>query len=1039
MTLLKKRFLRTSVVATVLLSSLFGERTISESCAQENRLTIERIFNSSEFSAKRFSVNWMPEGGNYFVQEPAADGKGNDIVLIDPQAEEDNRNVLIAAKNLIPEGQSEPIAIESFQVSPDENKVLVFNNTKRVWRYNTRGDYWVADLASGTVRKLGGDKAAESSLMFAKFSPDSKYAAYVRERNVYVEDLANGRITQVTETENDDIINGTSDWVYEEELDLRDGFQWSDDGNQIVFWRFDTSQVGVFTMINNTDELYPRLIKFQYPKVGTTNSAVSIGIYDMAGGETKFVDLPGDPRENYPARVNWVPNSNEFLLQRFNRLQNTNTVYAVDATTAKFRTVFEDKDDAWAEVCDWIQWWPDGKHFTFISERDGWKHVYLANVDTGELDLLTPGNFDVIELYQVNQQEQACYFQASPDDSKTRYLYRQSFGQPQLKRLTPADMDGWNDYSFAADGSSAVHTWSKFGVPPKISTVSLPDHKVIAVKQANSDLVQTMKELAPNDQEFFQIDIDDGNGGQLMIDAYVMRPTNFDASKKYPALVYVYGEPWGTTVTDNWDTRQRYLWHRMLCEQGYAVFSFDNRGAKCPRGTAFRKAIYKKIGIINASDQAAAMRATMQKFDWIDEQRVGMWGWSGGGSSTLNALFQYPDLYQTGISIAPVPDQRYYDTIYQERYMQTPDLNPTGFKNGSPITHAGNLKGNLLVIHGTGDDNCHYQTMELLINKLIASDKQFEMFAYPNRSHGIYEYENTTPHLRKLMTNFLLEHLPPNPGNPADENGSEPGANDDQAMFQIEKTTAPELAEVLPKQIDVFGVKVLGTTATPDAKMRHAAIVLAEYLDNDEDGNVDNADVVSAMTGANAAIIMTRDEDELERLVDKHSESAIDAIMDRWALQALWAEETIPGGAEQGRFDATLEEVLHLVTHEGYSRIYPEVFGERPKTKIAEAMDLARGGHFKDVPRRYPEAAWYTYDDETCDYGCQITEYFYWGLTSKLGGQEFPGRLEEIQHEWRLNTDAKLKAGDPALYSLLSEPQYKLPTRLPDGKYRSAR
>jgi dipeptidyl-peptidase-4 len=730
--------------------------------AQENRLTVDRLFNSDEFQAKSFSVNWMPEGGNYFVQQPAADGKGNDIVLIDPKSEDGEAKILIAAKNLVPEGESEPISIESFQVSPDTNKVLVFNNSKRVWRYNTRGDYWIVDLLSGSVRKLGGKDASESSLMFAKFSPDSKFVAYVRDRNVYVESLASGRISQITKTGNENIINGTSDWVYEEELDLRDGFQWSEDGNQIVYWRFDTSGVGLFTMINNTDELYPRLIKFQYPKVGTTNSAVTIGVYDMNSGETNFLDLPGDPRENYPARIHWIPNSSEFLLQRFDRLQNRNTIYAVDATSQKFRTVFEDSDSTWVEHCDWIQWSADGKQFTFISERDGWKHVYLVNVDSGELKLLTPGDFDVIELYHVSQSEQACYFQASPDDAKSRYLYRQKFAQPKLERLTPEDQPGWHNYSFAADGSSAVHTWSRFGVPPTTNTISLPDHNEIAAKEDNEALRKTMATLPKIDEEFFQVDIDDGDGGKLKIDAYVMKPLGFDASTKYPALVYVYGEPWGTTVTDQWERRGRYLWHRMLCEMGYAVFSFDNRGAKCPRGTAFRKAIYKKIGIINASDQAAAMRATLKKFDWIDEDRIGIWGWSGGGSSTLNALFQYPDLYHTGISIAPVPDQRYYDTIYQERYMQTPQLNPEGFKQGSPITHAENLKGNLLVIHGTGDDNCHYQTMELLINKLIASNKQFQMFAYPNRSHSIREYENTTPHLRQMMTNFLLKNLPLN-------------------------------------------------------------------------------------------------------------------------------------------------------------------------------------------------------------------------------------------------------------------------------------
>ncbi|MDG1808642.1 MAG: S9 family peptidase [Pirellulaceae bacterium] len=728
--------------------------------AQQKPLTVDRIFDSGEFRAAGFSVNWMPTGNRYFVKQPGASNNGDDIVLVDPRTSE--QTTLISAANLIPEDGADPIDIESFQVSPDKNKVLVFNNSRRVWRYNTRGDFWVVDLVSGTVRKLGGADTEEATLMFAKFSPDSKSVAYVRDRNIYVEQIESGQIRQITQTQTDDIINGTSDWVYEEELDLRDGFQWSEDGQQIVFWRFDTSDVGVFTMINNTDELYPKLIRFQYPKVGTTNSAVSIGIYDMVSGDTKFLDLPGDPRENYPARINWIPGTDQFLLQRLNRLQNTNTVYAVDAKSGQFRTVFEDRDAAWVDACDWIRWSPDGKQFSFISERDGWKHIYLVDLDTGDLQLLTPGAFDVIELFHIDLENRSCIFLASPDDPKSRYLYQQTFGESETKRLTPQEQSGWHAYSVSADGSNAVHTWSQFGAPPMIETVSLPGHQSIQSKVSNAELSQAIDELPPIKQEFFQVEIDDGAGGSLTIDGWAMYPPQFDAAKKYPALVYVYGEPWGTTVANRWDGNT-YLWHRMLCEQGYIVLSFDNRGAKCPRGAAWRKAIYKKIGIINAADQAAALSATLQRMPFIDAQRIGIWGWSGGGSSTLNALFQYPELYQTGISVAPVPDQRYYDTIYQERYMQTPTLNPQGFREGSPITHAKNLQGNLFLIHGTGDDNCHYQTMELLINELIAEDKPFQMMAYPNRSHSIREYENTTPHLRKMMTNYLLERLPPGP------------------------------------------------------------------------------------------------------------------------------------------------------------------------------------------------------------------------------------------------------------------------------------
>lgn len=730
----------------------------SHCLAQNNPLTVKRIFGAKEFAAESFSVNWMPEGGSYFVKQPAKSGNGDDIVLIDLLNPGETKT-LIAAKDLVPTGQTDPIKIESFQVSKDENKILIFNNTGRVWRYNTRGDYWIVDLQKNVVRQLGRKNFKPSQMKFAKFSPDGKYVAYVYERNIYVENLETKMITPITQTESDNIINGTSDWVYEEELYLRDGFQWSEDGNQIVFWRFDTSGVGVFTMINNTDQLYPRLIKFQYPKVGTTNSAVSIGIYDFVGGETQYVKLPGNPRDNYPAKIDWIPGSSEFLLQYLNRLQNTNKVLAVDATNGQFRTVFEDKGPAWVEVCRQIQWSPDGKQFTFISESDGWKHAYMIDVQTGQRTRLTPGDFDIVELYRIDQVEKACYFLASPQDATSRYLFRQAFQSDQVVRLTPEDQTGWHEYSFAANGKTAVHTWSKMGKPPVVETIQVATHQSIQVKRDNSKLNERLRSIAPVKHDFLELEID-ADGKPLSIDAYMMYPPNFEPTKKYPVLVHVYGEPAGTTVTNKWGGN-RYLWHRMMCEKGYVVMSFDNRGAKCPRGTSFRKAIYKKIGIMNASDQAKSLRAALAQFDFLDSNRVGIWGWSGGGSSTLNALFQYPDLYQAGVSVAPVPNQMYYDTIYQERYMQTPDLNAEGFKLGSPITHAKNLKGDLLLVHGTGDDNCHYQTMELLINKLIAEDKQFEMMAYPNRSHGIYEYENTRPHLYKLMADFFLEHLPP--------------------------------------------------------------------------------------------------------------------------------------------------------------------------------------------------------------------------------------------------------------------------------------
>jgi dipeptidyl-peptidase-4 len=775
----------------IILTSLLLAVTASEAYSQS--LSVDRIFHEKDFSTQSFSVNWMPTGDSYFMKRSAdpaaadqvegtpadgdpaysdpADGDAADgdaakkdvkksrksrvdIVLVSPTTGEES--ILLSSEQLVPEGKSEPLSVASFQVSNDEQRILIFTNTRKVWRLNTRGDYWVADLKSGTLKKLGGD-ADEASLMFAKFSPDSESVAYVRDRNIYIESLSTNAIEQITETESDDIINGTSDWVYEEELYLRDGFQWSDDGKRIVFWRFDTSGVGQFTMINNTAELYPTLVEFQYPKVGTTNSDVSIGIYTIADQQTQYVAFAGDPRENYVAKINWIPESNSFLLQRLNRLQNKNTIYRVDAETAKATQLFQDTDDAWVEVCHQIQFWPDNQHFSFTSEVDGWHHIYKVSVDSGERELLTPGEFDVVELYHLDLDEEACYFQGALESPLTRYLYRQPFGG-EPERITPDDQLGWHDYKLSADGSAAVHSYSQLNVPPTYELVGLPSHNVIESHADNSKVRERLAELPAVETEFFRVDVLDEQENGFVIDAMMMKPPGFDPSQQYPSIVYVYGEPWGTTVNDKWGG-STYLWHRMLCESGYVVLSFDNRGAKVPRGAGWRKAIYKQIGTVNAFDQANALRATLETFDWLDKSRVGIWGWSGGGSSTLNAMFKYPELYSVGVSVAPVPNQLYYDTIYQERYMQTPDLNAEGLHAGSPINSSQNLEGDLLLIHGTGDDNCHYQTMELLINKLIAENKQFDMMAYPNRSHSINEFKNTSRHLRTKMTEFFMQKL----------------------------------------------------------------------------------------------------------------------------------------------------------------------------------------------------------------------------------------------------------------------------------------
>lgn len=716
-------------------------------------LTLERIFDSREFAPARFGpARWMKDGRSYTtVEDSAAVKDGKDIVFY--SAETGKREVLIPATRLIPPGVSAPLQIDNYEWSADGKLLLIFTNTQRVWRQNTRGDYWVLSLIDRSLKKLGAGLEPQS-LMFAKFSPQGDRVGYVSKNNIYVETLSSGQILPLTKDGSETLINGTFDWVYEEEFNLRDGFRWSPDGSAIAFWQLDSSAVKEFHMINNTDGLYPRVITFKYPKVGEANSSCRAGVVSSSGGEVKWFQVPGDPSNNYIARMEWTTNPREVILQRLNRLQNTNEVMIGNAGTGEIRTIFTDRDECWVEVCDSVQWLDKGLRFTWLSERDGWNHVYLVSRE-GDVKLVTPGDFDVLSVEAVDEKGGWLYYIASPENPTQRYLWRIRLdGQGQPERVTPVAQHGTHSYEISPSAQWAFHTFSAFSVPPITELVRLPKHSAVRTLVDNKELKAKVEALKKAREEFFRVDIGDG----VELDGSCLRPPDFDPQKRYPLLIYVYGEPAGQTVVDRWGGNS-YLWHLMLTQQGCIVASIDNRGTPAPRGRSWRKSIYRQIGILASADQAAAVKALLQKWPYVDPGCVGVWGWSGGGSMTLNAMFRYPDLYKTGIAVAFVSDQRLYDTIYQERYMGLPKDNEEGFKNGSPITFASQLKGNLLIIHGTGDDNVHYQSFEKLVNELVAQRKHFTMMAYPNRSHGIYEGKNTTMHLYELMTSYLQENL----------------------------------------------------------------------------------------------------------------------------------------------------------------------------------------------------------------------------------------------------------------------------------------
>ncbi|HEU4786412.1 MAG TPA: S9 family peptidase [Gemmatimonadaceae bacterium] len=732
----------------------FARTSLGAQVPDSVRATIHRIFGTRDFSSQPFGPAAFIEGGRaYTTVEPSPGVRGAaDIARYETAT--GARSILVPATALVPAGQTAPLDFDDYSWSADQRKLLLFTNTQRVWRQNTRGDYWVLTLATRKLQKIG-SKAPPSSLMYAKFSPDGERVAYVSRGDLYVERLADGAVTRLTTGATATRVNGMTDWVYEEEFDLRDGFRWSPDGTKIAYWQFDMSGVGTFDLVNYTDSLYPIITPIQYPKAGTTNSAVRIGVIPSTGGATKWIAIPGDPRNNYLPWMEWAGPS-ELLIQHMNRLQNTNTVILASAAAGTARTVFVDRDSAWVDLVDDIPWIANGQRFLFTTERDGWRHVYAISRDGREVKLVTNGPFDVVSVAGVDTVGGWLYYIASPDNATQRYLFRTRLdGTGTPARLSPANEPGTHRYTLAPDAQWAFHTYSAFDAPPVTDLVRIPSHERVRMLAENAELAHAVQPFLNPPVEHFKVPV----SGGVSVDGWMIKPQNFDSTKAYPMLVYVYGEPAGQTTTDQWMGGSA-LWYRTLANQGYIVASFDNSGTPAPRGRAWRKVVYRAVGVLSSRQQADAVRTLSRTRHFVDSTRVAIWGWSGGGSSTLQAMFRYPDVYQVGMSVAPVPDQRLYDTIYQERYMGVPQLNADDYRAASPISHAEGLRGSLLLMHGSGDDNVHFQGSQELINRLVQLGKQFDFMEYPNRSHCICEGQGTTEHVYQTLTRYLMTHLP---------------------------------------------------------------------------------------------------------------------------------------------------------------------------------------------------------------------------------------------------------------------------------------
>jgi dipeptidyl-peptidase-4 len=712
--------------------------------------------SAQAFGQSQENLIWSKDGQSYYILQD-----GN-IVIQNPTKA--SAIQWVDGKTLIPAGAKQPIAIQKFTLSSNQDLVLIQTNSKRVWRYETMGDFYLLNIKTHQLKQIGKGLPA-SSLQFAKISPNNQWVAFVSGHNIYAEDLLSGKRVQLTKDGTKYLINGTFDWAYEEEFFCRDGFRWSPDSKNIAFWQVNANGVKNYLMINNTDAKYPFAVPVEYPIAGEKPSLVKIGVVELATAKTKWIETPDDAvLGTYMPRMEWVPNSKQLIIQHLNRKQNTSQLLIADVATAKSKTIYTEQEKTWIDIMpSWDQsyanggwdWLEDGKHFLWANESDGWRHFYIQSIDGSAPVCITPGNYDVMKTACVDIKNHQLFFYASPNNATQQYLYVKHWDTNQdAQLLTPIEQLGSHDYTISPNGTIAKHSFSNINIRPVDEWVSLPNHQAIGESTVNNALAKVKKN--PNTPQFFKVTTVDG----IEMDAWMVKPQNFDSTKKYPIVFYVYTEPWGQTAKDEYGTGYNFLYQGSMAADGYIYVSMDNRGTPVPKGKAWRKSVYQKIGEVNIRDQAMGAKELL-KLPFVDTSRVAVWGWSGGGSATLNLMFQYPEIYKTGISIAGVGSQLTYDNIYQERYMGLPQEDASVFVKGSPITYAKNLKGNLLYIHGTGDDNVHYQNAELLINELIKQGKQFSLMSYPNRSHSISEGEGTREHLMGLYTRFLRQNCPP--------------------------------------------------------------------------------------------------------------------------------------------------------------------------------------------------------------------------------------------------------------------------------------
>lgn len=712
--------------------------------AQEKpaNIKLEEIWKQYKFLPKSIQgINSLSNGVNYTSL------KNGSLVVYDYQTG-DSVNTLLYADKLIPQGKEKPIKLSSFSINGDETKFLIPTQTESIYRHSSKSVFYVWDTKNEKLTQLSTEKQR-----LADFSPKGNNIAFVRENNIFITNLSTNTEKQITsDGQTNHIINGTCDWVYEEEFGFTKGFYWSPEGTKIAYYRFDESKVKEYDL-TFYGELYPEEYKYKYPKAGEDNSIVEIYVYDLLTGKTTKMDI-GSETDQYIPRIKWTNDDNTLAIQRLNRLQNHLDVLLLNATNGENETIYSEDNDYYIDITDNLTFINNNKQFIISSEKDGYNHIYLYNIDGSLNKQLSSGNWDVTEVYGYDENKKRVFYQSAESSPLNRDLY---FITLKGKKTKISEKEGTNTADFSNNFKYFIGNNSSTSTPPYIS-VNTSTGKLVRVLEDNKSFSERLKKYNLSEKEFFTISSPEftlPDSSVVELNAWRILPPNFDENKKYPVLLTIYGGPGSQEVTNSWGYFN-YFWYQMLAQNGIIVISVDNRGTGA-RGEAFKKMTYKELGKYETVDYIETAKY-MGNLPYVDKDKIAIFGWSYGGFMASNALFQGADYFNTAIAVAPVTNWRYYDNIYTERFMVKPQDNADGYDKNSPINHVDKLKGNYLLIHGSTDDNVHFQNTMDLISALVAADKQFDLMVYPNKNHGIYG-GNTRYHLFNKMTNFLYEHL----------------------------------------------------------------------------------------------------------------------------------------------------------------------------------------------------------------------------------------------------------------------------------------